>query len=153
MTINFSANGVTKSVRSVQNELPYVMLSSVLPGYDPNVEGIEIAPWTLSQEIVNGVIKWKINGDVFTKLLLKLIRLMTPLFYSSSKNTFSFSGYDKDGNNINRQFLKNGNYHYLDNELVNYFNALMYASKIDDTREVSILFNGTVIQTYKLTQI
>lgn len=129
------------------------MLNSYLPGYDPGSKNFEIASWTLSQEIVNGIINWKIDGAVYLNLLANFNNIMVPLFYSSAKNTFSFSGYDENSNNVNRQFDKNGNYHYLNFDLMTDFHSLMVQSTVAAKKELSILFNGTVIQTYKLINI
>lgn len=140
VTVNFNANGVTKSVRSVQNGLPWIMLSSVFDGYDKtNVNFPRVT--TIGQNKVyeeNGVLV--INTPNYT---LTGANTGQPwfTFYSDSSNTFTL---EMKGNTYT--FSKLGNVHYLRLEVTgdySVFNLAFVASTKNN--DAVIKFNGVTI--------
>lgn len=77
---------------------------------------------------------------------------MVPAFFSDSSNTFSFEGKNSDGASISRNFIKNGNVHTLNEELLTEFHQLVVGSVSGSKVPLTIKFNGTPIQQYLLTE-
>ena len=106
MTANFSANGVTKSVRSVQNGLPWIMLSCILSGYSDNLTTYprysQIQPSDVSEE--NGVLILRVSDITVGRSTY----LNWFTFYSDNSNNFTL-----DLGDVSYNFYKNGNIHSI----------------------------------------
>ena len=140
VTVNFNANGLTKSVRSVQNGLPWIMLSSVFDGYDETEINFPRVT-TIDQNRVyeeNGVLV--INTPEST---LTGVNSGQPwfTFYSDSSNTFTL---EMEGNTYT--FSKLGNVHYLRIETTGGYSKFDLVFVISTKKDGAVIkFNGVTI--------
>lgn len=140
VTVNFNANGLTKSVRSVQNGLPWIMLSSVFDGYDENKVKFPRVT-TIDQNRVyeeNGVLVINTPDSTLTGA-----NSGQPwfTFYSDSSNTFTLEMGDDT-----YTFSKLGNVHYLRLETTGGYSrfTLIFVASTKNNGAV-IKFNGVTI--------
>lgn len=119
--------------------------------YDRQV-GIAVRSWVSTLQNSDGVLVFKMNGDTYLNYLTNENDIMVPAFFSDSSNTFSFEGKNLDGASISRNFIKNGNVHTLNEELLKEFHQLVIGSAGGSKVPLTIKFNGTPIQQYLLTE-
>ena len=140
VTVNFNANGVTKSVRSVQNGLPWIILSSVFDGYDKTKTSFPRVT-TIDQNRVyeeNGVLV--INTPEST---LTGANSGQPwfTFYSDSSNTFTL-----EMESGTYTFSKLGNVHYLRIETSGDYTVFNLGFVVSTKNNGAIIkFNGVTI--------
>lgn len=140
VTVNFNANGVTKPVRSVQNGIPWIMLSSVFDGYDKTKISFPRVT-TIDQ---NGV--YEENGVLVIntpKNTLTGANSGQPwfTFYSDSSNTFTLEMVD-----TTLTFSKLGNVHYLRLETTGEYSAFNLAFIVSTKNNGAVIkFNGVTI--------
>lgn len=140
VTVNFNANGVTKSVRSVQNGLPWIMLSSVFDGYDRNKINFPRVT-TIGQDKVyeeNGVLVINTPDNTTTGASTGQPWFT---FYSDSSNTFTLE--IADGTHT---FSKLGNVHYLRLETTGSYTTFNFAFIASAKNNGAVIkFNGVTI--------
>ena len=140
VTVNFNANGLTKSVRSVQNGLPWIMLSSVFDGYDETKISFPRVT-TIDQNRVyeeNGVLVINTPDSTLTGA-----NSGQPwfTFYSDSSNTFTL---ETEGGTYT--FSKLGNVHYLRIEVIGDYSAFNLKFVVSTKNNGAIIkFNGVTI--------
>lgn len=140
VTVNFNANGVTKSVISVQNGIPWIMLSSVFDGYDKTKTNFPRVT-TIDQNRVyeeNGVLVINTPDSTLTGA-----NSGQPwfTFYSDSSNTFTLEMVD-----TTLTFSKLGNIHYLRLETSGEYVAFNFAFVTATKKDGAIIkFNGITI--------
>lgn len=148
-TINFSSGGgLAKAVNAVQNGVPYVMLQMNFPVYEGTQ--MTLRTWTSQLQNSDGVLVFKTSLNDYSSWTSTEDNVMRLSFYSDSSNTFTFSGKDPaEAGNISGTFLKSGNIHYLNIELLQKVQLAVWGS-LREKVPLSIMMNGTVIQEYSI---
>lgn len=147
-TLNFSAAGQTLETTNVEQAgVPWVMLSPYFPMYE-TVGNFEFYPWSTNYKVVDGVLELEAIASDFINDLASHPEKFWAAFFSDNSNTFTAKGINNDNVEVSLDFLKNGNIHYINQEIFNLMNGALVSNV--GTRPIEILFNGEVIQRYSL---
>lgn len=111
-----------------------------------------VRSWTSTLQNSDGVLAFKMDGTTYLNILANENDIMIPAFFSDSSNTFSFEGKNADGATISKDFIKNGNVHTLNENLMTDFHSLIAGSLYNSKEPLKIKFNGIVIQQYSLIE-
>lgn len=111
-----------------------------------------VRSWVQTLQNSNGVLVFKMNDSTYLNLIANENDIMIPAFFSESSNTFTFEGENSDGVAVSKSFIKNGNIHTLNEDLLAEFHRLVIGSFYNNKVPLTIKFNGVPIQQYSLTE-
>lgn len=105
-------------------------------------------PWSTNYKVVDGVLELEAIASDFISNLASRPEKFYVAFFSDNSNTFTIKGFGSKNEEVTVDLLKNGNIHYINQEIFNAMNSTLLSNPGEHPME--ILFNGEVIQRYSL---